>query len=136
MRPGGLVEDDFYETTTFSYIGFGVFYPVFFDHWSRLLGTALIEGPIPFDPTDDRPADPLASARVPNRVAYRELHRRMTVLSDGSVPVSELDLFGERTVGSIDQVPVLDLWRSLVQRRRQIHREEGEGCESLRLRTP
>ncbi len=108
----------------------------FFDHWSRLLGTALIEGPIPFDPTDDRPADPLASARVPNRVAYRELHRRMTVLSDGSVPVSELDLFGERTVGSIDQVPVLDLWRSLVQRRRQIHREEGEGCESLRLRTP
>ena len=32
--PGGLVEDDFYETTTFSYIGFGVFYPVFFDRWS------------------------------------------------------------------------------------------------------
>jgi hypothetical protein len=32
--PGGMVEDDSYETTTFSYIGYGVFYPVFFDFWS------------------------------------------------------------------------------------------------------
>ncbi|MBK8476458.1 MAG: hypothetical protein IPL39_09070 [Opitutaceae bacterium] len=33
--PGGLVEDDYYEPTTYSYVGFGLFYPVFFDLWSN-----------------------------------------------------------------------------------------------------
>jgi hypothetical protein len=32
--PGGMVEDDYYEPTTYSYVGFGLFYPVFFDLWS------------------------------------------------------------------------------------------------------
>ncbi len=31
--PAGLIEDDYYETTTFSYIGFGLFYPMWFDLW-------------------------------------------------------------------------------------------------------
>ena len=31
--PGGIIEDDYYETTTFSHIGFGIFYPVWFDYW-------------------------------------------------------------------------------------------------------
>ncbi len=34
LWPSGIIEDDYYETTTFSYIGFGVFYPVWFDLWS------------------------------------------------------------------------------------------------------
>ena len=91
---------------------------------------------MPFDPTPDRPADPLASARPPARVAYRELHRRMTILSDGTVPVAELDLHGERPIGSVDATPVLDLWRNLVQRRRQIRREQGPDAEDLRIATP
>jgi hypothetical protein len=108
----------------------------FFEHWSRMLGTAIIDGPIPFDPTDERAVDPLASARAPERVAYRELHRRMVVLSDGSVPISELDLHGERTIGNVDSGAVLELWRTLVQRRRQLRRELGPGCEALRIATP
>lgn len=32
--PGGMIEDDTYEPTAFSYSGYGVFYPVFFDLWS------------------------------------------------------------------------------------------------------
>jgi hypothetical protein len=32
--PGGVIEDDSYATTSYSYIGFGLFYPVFFDLWS------------------------------------------------------------------------------------------------------
>jgi hypothetical protein len=108
----------------------------FFDRWSRLLGTAILEGPMPFDPTADRPADTLASARPPARVAYRELHRRMVVLSNGTVPVSELDLLGEHAIGTIDHGAVLDLWRSLVQRRRHLRRELGPDCEPLRLRHP
>ncbi len=31
--PGGIIEDDFYETTTFTYIGFGAFFPIWFEAW-------------------------------------------------------------------------------------------------------
>lgn len=31
--PGGIIEDDYYDTTTFTYVGFGAFYPVWFDAW-------------------------------------------------------------------------------------------------------
>jgi len=31
--PGGIVEDDSYSVTTYSYIGFGAFYPIWFDAW-------------------------------------------------------------------------------------------------------
>lgn len=108
----------------------------FFESWSRLLGTALLEGPIPFDPAPGRPIDPLASARVPSRVAYRELHRRLVVNSDGGVPLSELDLLGEHILGNVDRMPIIDLWRQLVNRRRQLRREQGEDIETLRIRTP
>jgi len=62
--------------------------------------------------------------------------RRMQVLSDGSVPLSELDLRGERIFGSIDRTPVLQLWRDLVARRKQIRREHGEDHPDLRTRIP
>jgi|GEM_PF-6047812 len=32
--PAGIVEDDSYKVTTYSYIGFGAFYPIWFDAWS------------------------------------------------------------------------------------------------------
>lgn len=108
----------------------------FFDVWSRLLGTPVLEGPMPFDPAPGRREDPLASARPPARVAYRELHRRMTILSDGAVPLGELDLHGEQSIGHVDRAPVVDLWRQLVNRRRQLRREEGAEIELLRIRTP
>ncbi len=31
--PGGIIEDDTYSVTSFSYVGFGAFYPVWFDFW-------------------------------------------------------------------------------------------------------
>ncbi|MDZ4829968.1 MAG: 6-hydroxymethylpterin diphosphokinase MptE-like protein [Phycisphaerae bacterium] len=108
----------------------------FFDTWSRLLGTPVLDGPIPFEPSTERVMDPLASAQPPARVAYRELHRRMTVFSDGSIPVSELDLCGEACIGNVDGPPLLELWRALVARRRQVRRELGEDVELLRLRHP
>jgi hypothetical protein len=110
--------------------------PAFVARWDAELGTACLEGPPPSDPTPERRelrAFPLA---VPRRVAYRELHRRMLVLSDGGVPISELDLAGDHRLGSVDAAPLLDLWRALVQRRRQTRREEGDGVEVLRLRVP
>jgi hypothetical protein len=108
----------------------------FFDRWQLFFGTALLEGPPPADPTPDMPADPLASARAPSRVMFREMLRRMVVLSDGSVPLSELDLRGERIFAHVDRAPLLQIWRDLVARRKQIRREHGESHPDLRTRTP
>jgi len=108
----------------------------FFDRWQHVLGTAVLEGPPPFDASPETPVDPLASARAPGRAMYRELLRRMVVFSDGTVPVSELDLRGERIFGSVDRVPLLQLWRDLVARRKQLRREHGEGSPELRTRWP
>lgn len=108
----------------------------FFDRWQHFLGTPVLEGPPPADPTPEMPADPLASARAPSRVMFREMLRRMVVLSDGSVPLSELDLRGERIFAHVDRAPLLQIWRDLVARRKQIRREHGETHPDLRTRTP
>ncbi|MFM2163776.1 MAG: hypothetical protein RL325_213, partial [Planctomycetota bacterium] len=108
----------------------------FFDRWQHLIGTPVIEGPAPFEPSPEHPPDPLASARAPSRAMWREMLRRMLVLSDGSVPLSELDLRGDRIFAHVDRGPLLGLWRDLVARRKQIRREHGEGHQDLRTRTP
>jgi hypothetical protein len=108
----------------------------FFDRWQHILGTALIEGAPPFDPSAESPPVALASARAPSRAMWREMLRRMLVLSDGSVPLSELDLRGDRIFGHVDRGALLQLWRDLVTRRKQMRRELGEETQDLRTRTP
>lgn len=108
----------------------------FFDRWQHLLGTPVIEGAAPFDPSPEAPPDPLASARAPSRASWREMLRRMLVLSDGVIPLSELDLRGDRAFAHVDRGPLLQLWRDLVARRKQIRREFGESHQDLRTRIP
>ncbi|MFM7134160.1 MAG: radical SAM protein, partial [Planctomycetota bacterium] len=108
----------------------------FFDRWQHLLGTPVLEGPPPFDDSPETPLDPLASARAPGRAMWREMLRRMVVLSDGTVPLSELDLRGDRIFSSVERAPLLQLWRDLVARRKQIRREHGEDHPDLRTRWP
>jgi len=108
----------------------------FFDRWQHLIGTPVIEGPPPFEPSPEHPPDPLASALAPGRAMWREMLRRMLVLSDGTVPLSELDLRGDRIFGHVDRGPLLALWRDLVSRRKQIRRDHGETHQDLRTRTP
>jgi hypothetical protein len=108
----------------------------FFDRWQHILGTAVIEGAPPFDPSAENPPVPLASARSPSRAMWREMLRRMLVLSDGSVPLSELDLRGDRIFGHVDRGGLLQLWRDLVTRRKQLRREFGEDTQDLRTRLP
>lgn len=108
----------------------------FFDRWQHMIGTPVIEGPAPFDASAETPLDPLSSARAPSRAMWREMLRRMMVLSDGTVPLSELDLRGDRIFASVDRGPLLQLWRDLVARRKQIRREHGETHQDLRTRIP
>lgn len=90
----------------------------FFDRWQHTLGTAVIEGPPPFPDTPDCPADTLRPARMPDRYVDRELSRRMTVLCDGSAPVSELDLVGEHAIGSLREQSLAELWQAVTLKRR------------------
>jgi hypothetical protein len=108
----------------------------FFDRWQHILGTAVIEGAPPFEDSAENPSVPLASALSPSSAMWREMLRRMLILSDGSVPLSELDLRGDRIFGHVDRGPMLQLWRDLVARRKQIRRDSGEGHQDLRTRTP
>jgi hypothetical protein len=106
----------------------------FFDRWQHLLGAALIEAPPPFAPSPAWPADILTAAVTPARVMHRELLRRMTIFSDGSIPLSELDVRGEECVGGgITSAPLADLWPELIRIRRD--RIRALDADDPRLRT-
>lgn len=95
----------------------------FAERWEKLAASAVIEG-IP--PASENPAssvDPLLPCEVPVESVLRESMRRMVILSDGTVPFSELDLLGERTIGSVVESGVFGIWRELMPRRRQRGRD-------------
>jgi hypothetical protein len=109
----------------------------FAQEWGHL-GTAVLEAPAfaLLDGEVATPPDRLADAANPPRAQRRELWRRMKVLADGSVPVAECDLLGVTSVGSLQRMSVVDAWREVVARRRQLRREQGVGAPELRTRTP
>lgn len=100
--------------------------------WMDVLGAFLLEPPPGHDAT-------LATTgnAMPARTILREGLRRMTILSDGCVPVSERDLFGDdETVGNLGEITLLDAWRDLFARRRRLRREHGEEAPELRTAGP
>jgi len=108
----------------------------FVDHWERRAGTAIVEGiPVHAENPESRP-DPLVPCEPPLASVRREGSRRMVILSDGRVPLSELDLLGERTIGSVARSGVLELWRDLWARRRQMIRGAGDMDPDLRWWQP
>ena len=108
----------------------------FYDRWKNVLATAVIEPPPPFERTDTFEPDALRPAVTPVDVAWRHLMSRMTVLSDGTVPVSELDLDGTTSIGSISTADVAALWRNLITARWTLREARGVADESLRLYRP
>lgn len=104
----------------------------FYDRWMAVLGCAVIEGPPPFDDRDDD----LATAMAPERVMWHELNRRMLILSDGAVPLRELDLNGSTSVGTVLDLPLADIWTRLLHNRKALRAAEGEQCEGLRTLWP
>lgn len=91
----------------------------FFDRWSHILGTAVIEGPPPFDPASTGSGDHLIAVRQPPQFMEREQQQHMLILSDGSVPMHTHDLAGEHTVRTITPTSdsLMTTWHALVAAR-------------------
>lgn len=104
----------------------------FFERWQRLLGTPVIDAPPPATSEGIEGADRLSGAGNPARHMVSELFRRMVVLSDGRVPLSENDLEGTSSIGDVDHRSARELWRRLVEARRRILREDGPEAPELR----
>ncbi|MSR42011.1 MAG: DUF115 domain-containing protein [Phycisphaerales bacterium] len=108
----------------------------FFDRWQYLLGTPVLEGPPPFDATTEAPLDTLASARAPANAMYRELMRRLVVLSDGTIASGELDIRADQIVANVDRNSLTEIWRDVIARRRAAKREPVVGALELRTWAP
>lgn len=105
----------------------------FHERWQRILGTPVIE-PEPEMGRHQAVTGPrLADVGTPAAAMLGQVFRRMTILSDGRVPVAELDLDGRHHVGFVDEEPILELWRRVIGIRRKIHRDSG--AEAFELRT-
>ena len=107
----------------------------FFDRWQATLGAAVIEG-LPSTTTESHDEDPLTQTAPPARVMVDEARRRMTILSDGSVPVSELDYAGDDCVGNVADTPVAELWCEVSSRREQLARDLDDGVQPSWVRLP
>ena len=108
----------------------------FHDRWQHMLGTAVIESPPPFARGDDEPGDGLFEAITPLRVMHHEALRRMTIFSDGSVPISELDLRCDRPAGNIATMSLMDVWDNLVSERLKLQRTLDPDAPELRTYQP
>lgn len=108
----------------------------FVDAWERRAGTVVVEGIPHFESSPETRPDPLLPCEPPIESIRREGARRMVILSDGRVPISELDLLGERTIGSVTRSGVFELWRDLFMRRRQMVRGDGGIDPDLRWWQP
>ncbi|MAC18934.1 MAG: hypothetical protein CMJ23_04500 [Phycisphaerae bacterium] len=92
--------------------------PEFFERWRQRLGTAVIDGPVRWPEDQGIPADPLSPTHPPIGRDRIVAETRMTILSDGTIPVLETDLRGERSIGRLGERPLAELWQELVVARR------------------
>ena len=97
----------------------------FYERWQGILGTAVIDPEQRSLGNRVQSDQNLADVRNPERTQIAEAFRRMTVFSDGSVPLAERDLHGSGCVGNVDSESIMELWRRVVAARRRALREHG-----------
>ena len=97
----------------------------FYERWQGILGTALIDPDRSGLGNRIQSDQILADVQNPERTQIAESFRRMTIFSDGSVPLAERDLHGRGCVGNVDAEGVMELWGRVVAARRRALREHG-----------
>jgi hypothetical protein len=79
-----------------------------YDHWMRVLGCAVIDGPKDFG--GRIPDVSVAQMEPPRRRACARIARRVTVLSDGRIVSCEQDIFGRQCFGHIGENSIKSVW--------------------------
>ena len=98
----------------------------FYDRWLLAAGAAVID-PLPMVLPGQR-IEPLPRPEV---AARRQWGRRLLVLCDGGVPVSERDLAGERTVADAGRDGLATAWRRVIAARTSAAEESGPSHADL-----
>lgn len=98
--------------------------PSFFERWRRRLGTGMIDGIPPDHRYQQQPGDVLVPTWAPRRFHDEQSMRRMTILSDGQIPIDVWNAAGEDVVGDVSRHGVMESWFHLVEARKSF-RSEG-----------
>jgi len=105
--------------------------PMFLDSWSRDGDGAIVDSPPQTDPWGSTMPEAPMPAACEELWAHPDVLRRITVLSDGRVPVVDGDLLGGVIAGSVDTEDLVSLHRAVVSRRRA--RGERAGLSLARM---
>jgi radical SAM protein with 4Fe4S-binding SPASM domain len=89
-----------------------------YDHWLRVLGTAVIAGPS--DYAGQIPDQAVADMSPPRRRPCARLGSRMTVHSDGEIPSCEEDVLSKQSMGDVGE-GVLKSWSGRLAQLRNEH---------------
>ena len=106
--------------------------PEFFERWRRRLGSAVVDGPIRWPKELRGDPDPLSETHPPRRADRLVATTRLTILADGGVPVSETDPMAHDLVGRVGDRPLRELWREVVERRREFEVDTGAPVAPMR----
>jgi hypothetical protein len=79
-----------------------------YDHWMRVLGCAVIDGPTDFGGLI--PDVSVAQMEPPRRRACARIARRLTVLCDGRFVSCEQDILGQQSFGRIGEDSIKNVW--------------------------
>jgi radical SAM protein with 4Fe4S-binding SPASM domain len=100
-----------------------------YDHWMRLLGSAVIAGPT--DYAGQVPDVAMADMSPPKRKACNRISSRVNVLCDGSVVACEQDILSRQILGNIRDRSIGDIWKTEFASLRKNHREQNWACHEL-----
>lgn len=92
---------------------------IWYDHWLRTLGSAVISGPAGF--AGQIPELSVANMEPPQRRSCARLAKRLTVLCDGSVVGCEQDVLGRHPLGTIGKESIESIWNGAAAALRSDH---------------
>lgn len=100
-----------------------------YDHWTRVLGCAVIAGPTDYA---GQIADvSLAQMEPPRRRKCARTDHRLTILSDGRFVSCEQDFLGTRPLGMIGEKSIREIWSGPIAALRHEHGQGNWKCNGL-----
>jgi hypothetical protein len=92
---------------------------LWYDHWLRVLGQAVITGPTTY--ANQIPDQSCADMSPPSRRPCARINSRMTILSDGTIPSCEQDPLAAHPLGHSLTNQILPIWQQQFPQLRTDH---------------